>query len=59
MLGTFFSNLAEPERNLERLGIDAFDPPQDFWKKLGALPTIRAKLRTDVKRALEKPCLPV
>lgn len=45
--------LAERERNLERFGIAAIDPPQDFWEKLAELPTVSAKLPSKLGRALE------
>ena len=46
--------LAEREQNLERLGVDSFKPPTDFWGKLNRLPPIRHPLKPDIKRALEK-----
>ena len=46
--------LAEHEQNLEKLGIEAFDPAPDFWKKLNELPLVRGKLPRDVKLTLEK-----
>jgi len=46
--------LAEHEQNLERLGIEAFDPPPDFWEKLDELPVVRGNLPRYVKRTLEK-----
>jgi hypothetical protein len=46
--------LAEHEQNLERLGIEAFDPPPDFWEKLNELPVVRGNLPRDVKLTLEK-----
>jgi uncharacterized protein (DUF2252 family) len=46
--------LAEHEENLERLGMEAIDPPRDFWKKLQTLPTVKGTLPTDLKRTLEK-----
>ena len=32
--------LAEHEKNLERLGIEAIKPPQDFWDKLTKNPSV-------------------
>lgn len=46
--------LAEREQNLETLGIEAIDPPPDFWQKLKAMPPIRGNLPREVKLALEK-----
>lgn len=46
--------LEEREEKLEKLGVDSFKPPTDFWKKLNRLPPIRHSLAPDVKRALEK-----
>jgi hypothetical protein len=46
--------LAEHEHNLEKLGIDAIDPPPDFWQKLRALPVVRGNLPRDLKVTLEK-----
>jgi Uncharacterized protein conserved in bacteria (DUF2252) len=34
--------LAEHEKNLEKLGIAAIKPPQDFWKKLKDAPAVHA-----------------
>lgn len=45
--------LAERERNLERLGIEAIKPPQDFWEKLTARAAV-TRLPRDAKQALEK-----
>jgi hypothetical protein len=45
--------LAEHERNLERLGIEAIKPPQDFWEKLSARPAASG-LPRDARQALEK-----
>jgi hypothetical protein len=33
--------LAERETNLEKLGIEAIEPPQDFWPKLNHRPPVR------------------
>lgn len=46
--------LAEHEKILEKLGIEAIKPPEDFWKKLNELPTVRRGLPQAVKKALEK-----
>ncbi len=46
--------LAEEEQNLERLGVDSFKPPPDFWGKLNRLPVIREPLKPEIKRVLEK-----
>jgi uncharacterized protein (DUF2252 family) len=46
--------LAEEEQNLERLGVDSFKPPPDFWGKLNRLPIIREPLKPEIKRVLEK-----
>ena len=46
--------LAEREQNLERLGVDSFKPPTDFWGKLNRLPPIRHPLKPDIKRALRE-----
>jgi uncharacterized protein DUF2252 len=46
--------LGEREATLERLGIDAIEPPDDFWPKLQALPVSRQPLRKDVRQALER-----
>jgi Uncharacterized protein conserved in bacteria (DUF2252) len=45
--------LAEHERNLERLGIAAIKPSQDFWEKLSARPAVNG-LPRDARQALEK-----
>jgi hypothetical protein len=45
--------LAERERNLEKLGIAAIKPPQDFWEKLALHPTADG-LPRQAKQALEK-----
>ncbi len=46
--------LAEREMALERLGVDAFKPPQDFWHKLTARPAARHRLAPDARRALAR-----
>jgi uncharacterized protein DUF2252 len=45
--------LAEQEQNLERLGIEAFEAPQDFWQKLKRLPGT-GKLPDGLKAIIEK-----
>jgi hypothetical protein len=45
--------LAEHEQNLERLGIEAFEAPQDFWQKLKQLPSA-GKLPPGLKAVMEK-----
>jgi hypothetical protein len=49
--------LAEQERNMKRLGIEAIKPAQDFWKKLIELPAVSsphvpATARRAMKRSL-------
>jgi hypothetical protein len=46
--------LGEREATLERLGIDAIEPPEDFWPKLQALPVARQPLSQDARHALER-----
>jgi Uncharacterized protein conserved in bacteria (DUF2252) len=46
--------LAEREQELDKLGVDSFKPPSDFWAKLNRLPTVRHSLARDLKPALEK-----
>jgi hypothetical protein len=46
--------LAEHETTLERLGIEAIEPPEDFWEKLNQRPVVRHGLPRDAKQALEK-----
>ncbi len=46
--------LAEHETNLQKLGIEAFKPPEDFWEKLDELPTVRQGLPADCNRALRE-----
>jgi uncharacterized protein (DUF2252 family) len=45
--------LAERERNLERLGIAAIKPPQDFWEKLVDRPAANGVPR-QARQAIEK-----
>jgi hypothetical protein len=46
--------LAEHEKNLEKLGLRAISPPQDFWGKLNRRPRCRREVPRDVRKALEK-----
>src|SRR5580704_15645403 len=46
--------LAEHEETLERLGINAIEPPEHFWSKLNALPGVRRGFPNDAKLALEQ-----
>src|SRR5450631_2960414 len=46
--------LAEHEKNLDRLGVEAFQPPDGFWEKLDHLPVVRHALPPDVKRVLRE-----
>ncbi len=46
--------LGEREVTLERLGIDAIEPPEDFWPKLQALPPARQPMHKDARQALER-----
>src|SRR5450755_3696777 len=46
--------LAEHEKNLERLGVEAFKPPDGFWEKLEHLPVVHHGLPRDVKKVLRK-----
>ena len=46
--------LAEREEKLDKLGLDSFKPPSDFWRKLNRLPTVRHSLANDLKHALQK-----
>jgi hypothetical protein len=46
--------LAEREKTLDKLGLDSFKPPSDFWGKLNRLPTVRHSLVRDLKHALQK-----
>ncbi len=45
--------LAEHEQNLQRLGIEAFKPPQDFWEKLHELRSA-GKLPPGLREVIEK-----
>ena len=46
--------LAEHKKNLDKLGVEAFKAPDDFWKKLNALPVVNHGLPRDAKQALQK-----
>ncbi len=46
--------LAEHEKNLEKLGIEAIKPTQDFWGKLNQLPGVSGSMPQNLKAALEK-----
>jgi hypothetical protein len=46
--------LAEHKNNLDKLGVEAFKAPDDFWKKLNALPVVNHVLPRDAKQALQK-----
>jgi hypothetical protein len=47
--------LAEHEKNLERLGIDAIKPPQDFWKTMLRSPAVEQRqIPSSARKALEK-----
>jgi len=46
--------LAEHKKNLNKLGVEAFKAPDNFWKKLNALPTVNRGLPRDAKHALQK-----
>jgi hypothetical protein len=44
--------LAEHDRNMEKLGIQAFKSPQDFWQRLRKLPTVRHGAPAAAERVL-------
>jgi hypothetical protein len=46
--------LAEREQKLDKLGVDSFKQPSDFWGELNRLPTVRHSLARDLKHALQK-----
>lgn len=47
--------LAEHDKNLERLGISAIKPPQDFWKNLNACPAVaHREVPRDARGAIEQ-----
>jgi Uncharacterized protein conserved in bacteria (DUF2252) len=46
--------LAENEQHLEKLGVEAFKPPKNFWEKLNQRPALKHGMPHDAKQALEK-----
>jgi uncharacterized protein (DUF2252 family) len=50
--------LAEQEKYLQRLGIDAIKPSKDFWETLNRLPGVSGRLPRNLKAALEKKFTP-
>jgi uncharacterized protein DUF2252 len=46
--------LAEHEQSLEQLGVEAFKPPDGFWKKLDHLPVVHRGLPRGAMRALRQ-----
>jgi hypothetical protein len=46
--------LAEHEKNLERLGVEAFEAPDGFWEKLDHLPVVHYGLPHDTKKVLRR-----
>ncbi len=46
--------LAEQQQTLEKLGIDAIEPPEDFWQKLNGRPGVAHGFPSTAKRAIEK-----
>lgn len=46
--------LAEREKNLERLGFEALEAPDNFWDDLNALPAVKTGLPRDAKEILQK-----
>jgi Uncharacterized protein conserved in bacteria (DUF2252) len=46
--------LAERDQYMEKLGIDAIKPPDDFWEKLAHLPVAPNGLPDDARQALRK-----
>jgi hypothetical protein len=45
--------LAELAKNLERQGVEAFEPPDGFWEKLDHLPVVNHGLPRDAKKVLQ------
>src|ERR1700683_3546249 len=45
--------LAEEQTHLEKLGIDALEPPEGFWEKLTACPQVRRGVPREAKASLE------
>jgi hypothetical protein len=46
--------LAEHAQHLEKLGVDALNPPPDFWETLNDLPAVRGSLPRNLKSTFEK-----
>jgi hypothetical protein len=46
--------LAEEQQTLEKLGIDAIKPPEDFWPKLNRRPVVSNGFPSTARRALEQ-----
>ena len=46
--------LAEQQQTLEKLGIEAIEPPEDFWEKLDRRPALHGGFPSTARRAIEK-----
>jgi Uncharacterized protein conserved in bacteria (DUF2252) len=46
--------LAEQQQSLEKLGIEAIEPPEDFWEKLNRRPAVNGGFPPSARRAIEK-----
>jgi uncharacterized protein DUF2252 len=46
--------LAERWQTLEKLGIEAIEPPEDFWEKLNRRPTVNGGFPSTARHAIEK-----
>src|ERR1700682_628442 len=46
--------LAEKQQTLEKLGIEAIEPPEDFWEKLNRRPAVNGGFPSTARRAIEK-----
>src|SRR5260370_11842910 len=46
--------LAEQQQTLEKLGIDAIEPPEDFWQKLNGRPGVAHGFPSTATRAIQK-----
>ena len=46
--------LAEQQQTLEKLGIEAIEPPADFWEKLNRRPAVNGGFPSTARRAIEK-----
>jgi hypothetical protein len=46
--------LAEQQHSLEKLGIEAIEPPEDFWEKLNRRPAVNGGFPSTARRAIEK-----